>query len=155
MTVSCLKFSNTARRISPAKLKPTAVSTADIELPKVKDELEKIKEKMYLDSMLLNEDLSTRLTKPRIEQMEHVVEEYINKKTNELTVINLTDVKNALSVFRNMYDRLNTELRETMYEAALAAVRAEEKSSIKSVRRSSKSQTSQQVVVTDDKVSCE
>lgn len=138
VTVSCLKFSNTARRIHPAKHKPTSMSTADLELPKVKDELERIKEKMYLDSMLLNDDLSMRLTQPRIEQMEHVVEEYIQHKTNELTVINLIDLKNALSVFRRMYDTLNTELRESMYAAALVAIRAEEKSLTKSGHRSSK-----------------
>lgn len=128
VTVSCLKFSNIARRIHPAKHKPTSMGTADLELPKVKDELEKIKEKIYLDSMLLNDDLTTNLTQPRIEQMEHVVEEYIKHKTNELTVINLIDVKNVLSVFRQMYDTLNTELRESMYAAALVAIRTEEKS---------------------------
>lgn len=60
--------------------------------------------------MVMNSDVSNILTKNRAEQMKHMVEEFINNKTNNLAVLNVSDAQTILDIFKSIYDETTENL---------------------------------------------
>lgn len=76
-----------------------------------------------MQSMLLNTDLSRKITEERILHMQNVAKEYLQDATNELTILNVTDITMFLKVFKDMYNnmKLAKERQQCeIYEKAFA-----------------------------------
>lgn len=59
--------------------------------------------------MFNSKDLSTNLDQERIKHLHNITEEYLKDKVNEFVILNVSDVKVAFGVFKELYNKLETE----------------------------------------------
>lgn len=77
--------------------------------------------------MILNKDLAQHMTQQRIIHLQNVAKEYLHGSTNELGILNVSDVTTFLKVFKDMYNSLKstkekqqTEMQEKVLQAEVS-----------------------------------
>lgn len=68
-----------------------------------------LKKQHDLNSMLLNDDLSYNITQSRLDQMKNAVDDYMNDKSNELSLQNVTDITTVLQIMKDKCVMLENE----------------------------------------------
>ncbi|GLV32751.1 Kinesin heavy chain 73 [Carabus blaptoides fortunei] len=101
LTISALKFGDTARRIHCTELTQFVTESSSLIIKSLKNEMADLKKQHDLDSMLLNVDLSYNITQSRLDQMKNAVNDYINDKSNEQSLQNVTDISTVLKIMKD------------------------------------------------------
>ena len=62
-----------------------------------------MKREIQIQAMIMNNDLRENLTQDRLIHMQHMAEDYLHDKIDELVIINFTDVNTILKVFKDKF----------------------------------------------------
>ncbi|KAF2899441.1 hypothetical protein ILUMI_06737 [Ignelater luminosus] len=147
ISLSMLRFGQIVRGMKPQKLQFDIKENKDLKQKKLEQELAEIKKMQDLSIMLSNGDLSTNINQERIKHMQHVAEEYLHNKTDEIVLLNVTDATTVLKVFKDLYNKLEAEkiectriAYEKAYEDALMCVKkvSSKADSVQSMKSSKK-----------------
>lgn len=84
-----------------------------MDIVKFQKELEEMKKQKILDAMFNSNDLSSNLDLERVKHLHNITEEYLKDNVNEIILMNVSDVKIAFGVFKELYNKLETEKVQT------------------------------------------
>ncbi|XP_017771755.1 PREDICTED: kinesin-like protein KIF9 [Nicrophorus vespilloides] len=109
VSLSMLRFGQLVRGLTPQKLHPKVFKDQETKLKVVEAELVILKKELELNSMLTNVDMTTNLSHQRFQFIERLAEDYLKDKSGEIILLNTTDAVLAMKVFKNYYNRLESE----------------------------------------------
>ncbi|KAB0795063.1 hypothetical protein PPYR_11902 [Photinus pyralis] len=112
ITLSLLAFGQCIRGLKPKRLQPNISKNEEIEIKLLKNQIVGMRKENDLNAMLNCGDLASNITQDRVLQMQNIAKEYLTDITNELVVLNVSDARTVLKVFKDLYNKLEMDKEE-------------------------------------------